>query len=107
MVASAKGTVLERPTSTTLGTWGTSSAVRIPKRVCESVGISAGSRLTVQDGKDERGSYILIRPVDRDHHRSYGDAPYASIDEIFSGYEEDWRPSEFDWGEDTGAEAVR
>ena len=106
-MAKNPGAVLERPISTTLGTWGTSSAVRIPKRVCEQAGVTAGERVTVQGGRDERGAFILIRPEEKSAHRSYGDAPYRSIDELFEGYDGDWQPCEFNWGDDVGAEVVR
>ena len=107
MTATGTSTLLERPVATTLGTWGTSSAVRIPKRVCERAGVSAGSRLTVQGGTDERGPFIVIRPDEGARHRSYGDAPYRSIEELFAGYDGVWQPEEFDWGADVGAEAVQ
>ena len=106
MTVATPAFVRERLASTALGMWGTSNAVRIPKRVCESVGISTGTRLSVQEGRDEQGAYIIIRPIG-DEHKSYGDAPYVSIDELFSGYQGDWHPEEFDWGDDGGAEVVQ
>jgi antitoxin MazE len=91
-------------TDTNLSAWGTSRAVRIPKKMCEQTGIGVGSRLRVKAGEDVDGSYILIRPAEA--HRSYGDAPYASLDEIFAGYTGNYQPTEFDWGPDVGAEVV-
>lgn len=106
-MASVQSTVSDQMISTTLGMWGTSNAVRIPKRVCEQAGIGSGSTVTVENGRDARGAFILIRPVEEEPHRSYGDAPYKSIDEIFAGYRGGYKPAEFDWGADVGGEIVR
>lgn len=90
--------------ATCLREWGTSRAVRIPKCMCETVGIDIGSDLDMRSGADEQGSFILIRPAHA--HRSYGAAPYLSMDEVFDGYEGTYTPTEFDWGDDVGAEVV-
>jgi len=97
-----RGTRLE--TSTSLRAWGTSQAVRIPKAFCENTGISVGSKLRVVASTDTLGSYIVIRPVE--NHRSYGDAPYKSMEELFAGYTGDLKTSEFDWGQDIGDEVI-
>lgn len=91
--------------TTSLCAWGASSAVRIPKKVCEETGIAVKSELTMDVGKDALGPFILIRPKQA-AHRSYGDAPYRSIDELFAGYSGDYRPTECDWGADTGREVM-
>lgn len=85
--------------------WGTSRAVRIPKRMCDATGIAVGERLNIRSGVDADGSFIVIRPV-ADEHRSYGSAACISMDDAFRGYEGGYVPSEFDWGCDVGAEVV-
>jgi antitoxin MazE len=89
---------------TSLSSWGTSRAVRIPKKMCDKAGIGVGSRLTMTSGTDRDGEYILIRPTGM--HRSYGDAPFVSIDELFANHTGAYQPAEFDWGEDVGAEVI-
>jgi antitoxin MazE len=91
--------------STQLKEWGTSRAVRIPKAICDELGISIGSPITIEYHSDLMGGYIVLRPV-LDQHRSYSDAPYRSMDELFDGYEGSYVPTEGDWGEDVGAEVV-
>ena len=90
--------------TTCLCEWGTSRAVRIPKRMCETVGIDIGSDLEMRSGVDEQGSFILIRAANL--HRSYSTAPYLSMDDVFDTYEGSYTPTEFDWGDDVGAEVV-
>ena len=90
---------------TQLKVWGTSRAVRIPKFICDELRISSGSVLEMECKLDERGPYLTIRPADEDH-RSFSDAPYVSMDELFAGYEASERPTEADWGEDVGGEVV-
>ena len=91
-------------TSTNLSAWGTSHAVRIPKVFCEQTGICVGSKLRVVASADSLGSYIVIRPVE--NHRSYGDAPYRSMDDLFAGYTGGPQTTEFDWGQDVGDEVI-
>ena len=91
-----------------LCSWGTSKAVRIPKAVCDSLRLAAGSNLSISCGTDEKGPFIMLRPVE-ESHRCYCDAPYVSIDSLFSlfrGHEDAPQPSEVDWGEDVGGEVV-
>ena len=90
---------------TRLKVWGTSRAVRIPKRMCEQLGITAESVLIMEQGEDVRGPYLMLRPAEGEH-RSFSDAPFASMDELFAGYEGEYVPVEADWGEDIGHEVV-
>ena len=92
-------------TTTNLCAWGTSQAVRIPKKMCEEAGMETGEALTLTLRHDESGPFVVIRPA-KSRHRSCGDAPYRSIDEIFAGYAGDWQPSEADWGAPVGAEIL-
>ena len=91
---------------TNLCRWGASQAVRIPKTVCEELGIEAGSRLSLQVGEDETGLYVTIRKAPKMEHRSFADAPYISLDELFKGNDTSFQPVECDWGADEGAEVI-
>ena len=99
-LATAGGTV-----RTNLKSWGTSRGVRIPKRLCEWLGIGIGSELAMRPGTDEEGAYLMIRPS-ATQHRTYGDVSPISMDEAFAGYSGDYIPCEADWGDDAGSEAV-
>lgn len=90
---------------TRLCQWGTSRGIRIPKGMCETVGIELGSSLDMSVGEDAQGTYILLRP-EISTHRSFNNAPYISMDEVFAGYKSNYVPSEFDWGEDVGSEVI-
>ena len=90
---------------TSLKSWGTSRGVRIPKRLCEWLGIAVGSNLTMSSGSDDEGAFIMIRPADSGH-RSFADSPCISMDEAFAGYERSYVPVEADWGDDVGAEVI-
>ena len=99
------GISLRKPPKTKLKVWGTSHAVRIPKRICEELGITDESILIMELGSDQRGPYLTLRP-DESEHRSFSDAPIKSMDELFRGYEGSYTPHEPDWGDDVGSEVV-
>ena len=101
----AVGTRTMRPSQTKLKVWGTSRAVRIPKRFCESLGISEESVLIMEQDVDERGPFIRLRP-ESSEHRSFADAPLQSMDILFEGYEGEYEPAEAAWGDDVGSEVV-
>lgn len=90
---------------TRLCAWGTSRAVRIPKKICEEADMEIGATLTLRVQHDEQGPFILIRP-DCERHRSCSDAGYRSIADLFAGYAGDYQPSETVWGDDVGAERL-
>ena len=90
---------------TKLKVWGTSRAVRIPKRICEALGITDESVLLMEQGTDERGPYLILRPAESEH-RSFSDAPIQHMDQLFAGYEGTYVPREADWGDDVGTEVV-
>lgn len=96
-------TVFEKVTQ--LCSWGTSRAVRIPKDVCERLGIDIGAQLSMKMGHDERGSFIIMRP-ESEAHRVVKDAPYVSMDNLFAGYTQAESQHECDWGEEVGDEVV-
>lgn len=91
-------------TTTNLCAWGTSRAVRIPKKMCEEAGMEIGAALDMVLFRDAMGPYIVARPKEREHRHC--DAPYLSIEEIFAGYTGDYVPHEIDWGEPVGAEII-
>ena len=90
---------------TRLKVWGTSRAVRIPKRFCEQLGITDDSVLILEEGVDDRGPYLTIRPAESEH-RSFSDAPLQAMDDLFKGYDGSYVPQEADWGDDVGSEVV-
>ena len=90
---------------TQLCSWGTSRAVRIPKDLCERLGVDVGARLSMHVVHDERGSFLLVRPEVSEHRRCL-DGPYVSLEDLFEGYTGDYPPSECDWGKDVGREVV-
>lgn len=96
---------MTRLSETKLKVWGTSRAVRIPKRICDNLGIVADSVLIMEEGCDDRGPYITLRPANLEH-RSYSDAPIQYMDDLFEGYDGTYVPHEPDWGEDVGSEVV-
>ena len=87
---------------TSLKSWGTSRGIRIPKRLCEWMGIVIGSDLTISPGTDAEGSFIVVRPANSGH-RSFSGAPFISMEEAFAGYGGSYVPVEADWGPDEGA----
>ncbi len=97
---------LMKPRKTNLCRWGASQGVRIPKPVCEELGIETGSQLTLQVGKDEMGLYITIRKAPETKHRTFADAPYISMEELFKNYGESPQAAECDWGADEGTEVI-
>ena len=99
------GTSTVKTSKTKLKVWGTSRAVRIPKRICEDLGITDDSILIMEEGSDHRGPYLTLRPAESEH-RSLSDAPFQSMDELFHGYEGSYVPHEADWGDDVGSEVI-
>ena len=43
--------------------WGTSRAVRLPKALCDELGKSIGSPITMEFCSDDGGSFVVLRPV--------------------------------------------
>ena len=99
------GIATAKPAHTRLKVWGTSRAVRIPKRICEDLGITDESILIMEQGVDHRGPYLTLRPAESEH-RSFSDAPIKTMDDLFRGYEGSYVPHEADWGEDMGSEVI-
>lgn len=95
----------ERALQTKLKVWGTSRAVRIPKRFCETLGIDEESVLILELDVDGAGPFLTLRPAES-QHRSFSDAPMRSMDDLFQGYEGSYVPHEPIWGDDVGKEVV-
>jgi antitoxin MazE len=91
--------------TTKLCPWGTSRAVRIPKPLCDDIGIDVGSSLRMRVAEDSIGAYLVIRP-ESSAHRSFSHAPFLAMDDLFAAYAEDYQPTEADWGADVGAEVI-
>ena len=75
-----------------LKTWGNSQGFRILKDDLVELGVKeneTGFRLVVEDGK------MTITP-----RHKYP----QTLDELFEGYEDDYLPTEFDWGDPVGRE---
>ena len=83
-----------KPRKTSLCRWGASQGVRIPKPICEELGIETHYQLTLQVGKDEMGLYVTIRKAPEMEHRAFSDAPYVSMDELFKNYDGSSQPGE-------------
>lgn len=98
---------------TDLSAWGTGQGVRVPKKMCDAMGISVGTHLELQALRDDQGAYLVIRPQER--RRDYGSAPYVSMDDVFADWSGSYEPpadwptihNEIDWGEDVGSEVVK
>ena len=77
--------------TTNIQKWGNSQGLRIPKILLDSLKWEEGEQLEMILGDGE----ITLRPVK---------AKRKSIQELFSGYQSDYQPSEMDWGESEGNE---
>jgi len=73
--------------------WGNSLAVRIPKRLAESLAVGEGSQVDLQV---EAGA-IVMRPAARPRHR---------LSRLLRGCTPAKRHGEIDFGRDVGAEVV-
>lgn len=104
-MAVSRGAMVLNERKTSIEQWGSSRAVRIPRIMCDAMGIDIGNDVVMRSGSDALGPFVLIRPVESGH-RSYTDAPYISMGEVFEGYEGDYKPREADWGPDVGAEVI-
>ncbi len=84
--------------NTKLCSWGASQGVRIPKDMCEFMDLAVGDEVTMT--LEYNGSlYIRKKPTGAfARHRR------VTIDDLFAGYEGDYRPQEADWGEPVGRE---
>ena len=93
---------------TTLSKWGNSQGLRVPKEVCELLGIGPGAQASMS--VDVANSTLTLR-FERPQ-RSFQRTRNVSIEELFEGYDGPYEPpsdwptvaSEVDWGNSVGKE---
>lgn len=75
---------------TTIQKWGNSQGIRIPKVLLDEIHWNEDEkiRISVESGR------IIIEK----------DEPRKNIFELFSGYDGDFSPASYDWGEPAGEE---
>jgi antitoxin MazE len=72
--------------------WGNSLGVRIPKEIASQAGIVEGARVDIEL---ENGRIVISRPQ-----------PRYTLGELLVGMTPEAMHEAFDWGPETGAEAV-
>jgi antitoxin MazE len=75
---------------TTLSKWGNSLGVRLPQKSLSMLGLKQNSSIEIITTENS----IILKPVDTP----------SSLAELFEGYDGDYQPEEFDWGEPVGRE---
>ena len=106
MAGSSSIKTASRVWHTKLCPWGTSQGIRIPKDVCEEIGIATGDKLDVTVRRNADGASILIKSADAKHRR-FATVPRISLNALFADYQGSYSGEELDWGDDVGAEVVR
>jgi antitoxin MazE len=81
----------------TIGKWGRTLAIRLPRDIVKDARLTSGERLNIET---HSGGEIILRRV----------APHFTLEELFRGKSaEEWRAAyanAFDWGPDVGREVV-
>ena len=77
----------------TIQKWGNSQGIRIPKKILENLKLKENERVEIQ----ELNGNIIIKKIKRE---------YSSLDELFEGYEGDYKCEEYDFGKDVGREII-
>ena len=75
---------------TTILKWGNSQGVRLPKAILSAANMAENDEVII----DVRENEITLRRIDRE----------KTLDDLFADYHGDYRPVEFDTGEDVGME---
>lgn len=75
---------------TTLQKWGNSQGIRIPKYILDSVNWKENEQVVLNA---EEGKLI----IEKCHRRK-------SIEELFDGYDGEYKPVDIDWGKPVGKE---
>lgn len=75
---------------TTIAKWGNSHGVRLSRVLMDEAGFSDGEYVDV---KAENGGIVIRKRASR-----------PTLDELFSGYADGYRPGEADWGLPVGGE---
>lgn len=76
----------------TIQKWGNSQGIRIPKAFLDALGMKENDRVSLERQED----FIVIKKLSQ--------TKGLTIDDIFSGYNGDDQPEEFDWGAPVGKE---
>ena len=71
--------------------WGNSQGIRLPKILLEDLNMSEGEEVEII----AENSVLIIKPAMKKR---------KTIQELFDGYEGDYKPQEIDWGEPAGGE---
>lgn len=77
--------------TTTIQKWGNSQGIRIPKMLLDSVNWSEDEQIIIEV---EDGKLIMEKAKGK----------RKNIKELFENYNEDYKPTEVDWGKLEGAE---
>ena len=77
--------------TTTIQKWGNSQGIRIPKMLLDSVNWSDDEQIIIEV---EDGKLIMEKAKGK----------RKNIKELFENYNEDYKPTEVDWGKLEGAE---
>ena len=78
---------------TTIVKWGNSQGIRLPKHILNSANLSDRDAVEIY----VEGDKIIIK-------KSKKDARYKTIQELFAGFEDDYTPTEINWGKPEGKE---
>ncbi len=78
--------------TTSIQKWGNSQGIRIPKHLLDSLKWDTDEKITIK-AQDNR---IVIEQAEPKKHKT--------LSELFDGYNGDYEPEEFDWGEPVGRE---
>jgi antitoxin component of MazEF toxin-antitoxin module len=77
-----------------LGIWGKSIGLRLPKNVTDALGLDSNSKLSYRLTENKE---LIIKPV----------YEHKTIKERFKNYTGDYRGEELNWGEDVGEEKIK
>ena len=99
---------METTMKTTLSKWGNSQGFRVPKEVCDMLGIHLGAKADVSvDASCSRMTLTFEKP-----ERTFRRTRNVTIEELFENYEGGYEPpadwpatgNEVDWGQPVGKE---
>lgn len=75
---------------TTIQRWGNTQCIQLPKMLLDALNMHEGAEVEILTEDNS----IVIKPVKR----------RKTIQELFAGYEGDYKPQEIDWGKPEGNE---
>lgn len=76
----------------TIQKWGNSQGIRIPKAFLDALGMSENDVVELDRVNDN----IIIKKVKKENN--------LTLDDIFKGYDGEYKAEEFDWGSPVGKE---